>query len=692
MHMDENKYSVPRREGEKFRAYDVRVEETELDEFAQNGDDCIRVQHATRQGAFSVVSGKGPKAYLEERQPEPYCGFSPDSDSRWRKIYDAIDRAITDLNEDAFGDFYRGTDNVRLEIPLNQLTDIDFAEEIIEFDGDTFQKVGLNNRKAWVCEMFEYIQERIKTSLFSDSPIGVKAGKIRDSLAKKICGRQDVGCRFEIKDNVLILTVSCSRPRNLRNNIDTGAIITDGVLSFGSSDVPADVDDFDAGSIADENRMNSQKRIGAYFEILKDRCLIAWKEHKLLKLDIPGLLNSEFRDFMRLVDKINDEEGFENAFRLQSGYMFDLISALELKWKSIFQTPKEIKKENVDIPMVGQVDVHVPLATKAAFDKFGADISKKVDVDGYTFLFTPISISDNDYMECRFFVITPDGFFYPRLAYKSKSGVRWRVSSSVKPGSSYGKGSLSYASETIPIEEVDNVLNELEGSVDRRRRSEDFECDSGSLSEVDTYYTEGIRKRLPSPRFYHLSDIDPNSALCNKADVDRFFASNSVPEDFIPDFSRDPISSCVRTDGVTIEKYKHNYHEVQLLFHMASDGKGRVWVDHIEEIGGKITSFGTRKSVLVCGPFSVKPYQYNHDIGGLNPDKVTQWTKDCYVYDPRAGDNLNIKKTFIVSNDPARPIDTVLADIGYDYSDITPLFDRLPLIQAYRNARGIERK
>ncbi len=406
-----------------------------------------------------------------------------------------------------------------------------------------------------------------------------------------------------------------------------------------------------------------------------------------MKLNITGLLSKEFRDFMGLIESVNETEGFESAFRLQRGYIFELVSNLASKWKNIFKESKEIRKEDFDMPLAGNVSVCMPNATKIVLDRFGSGICRKVDVGGYSFLFTPVSksSSDNSYLECLFFVLTPDGFCYPRLAYKSRSGVRWKVSSYL---GTYGKGFSSYASETIPIDEVDSVLNELESSLDCSRIiSMNFDFSGDDAREIETYDREDVVKRLPLPGFYHLSDIDPNLALAHREDVDRFFGQNSVPNDFIPDFSKDPATVYVRMDGVRIEKYEHNYRGIQLHFDMASDIKGRVWVDHIQEVGGEITSFGTRKSVLLCGPFSVKPHQYDKDITGLNPAESVVVTKQ-YSFD----DGINIERTLVIEHDDTRPVDMVPSDIGYGYLDITPLFDRLPLIQAYRKARGIWRK
>ena len=74
-------------------------------------------------------------------------------------------------------------------------------------------------------------------------------------------------------------------------------------------------------------------------------------------------------------------------------------------------------------------EIYLPAATVAAIDKYGMDTVESIDKNGMKFLLNALTIDKNNqhlYPECLFYVLK-DGILYPRLAYRSKSTMKWRV-------------------------------------------------------------------------------------------------------------------------------------------------------------------------------------------------------------------------------------------------------------------------
>lgn len=121
--------------------------------------------------------------------------------------------------------------------------------------------------------------------------------------------------------------------------------------------------------------------------------------------------------------------------------------------------------------------------------------------------------------------------------------------------------------------------------------------------------------------------------------VEKMFLNEALYElmkksNFIPDFSQKPIMRYVKTDGeneIQIEVFKTISPEGDsLCWEMASDTKGRVYVDNIYDSMVGIDSYGTPKKKCNMGMLIYKPEDYYDQTFSI-PEKYIQHVDDCYV-------------------------------------------------------------
>jgi hypothetical protein len=98
---------------------------------------------------------------------------------------------------------------------------------------------------------------------------------------------------------------------------------------------------------------------------------------------------------------------------------------------------------------------------------------------------------------------------------------------------------------------------------------------------------------------------------------ERQFQSSKLPEGMNPDFSQEPIDSYSKGD-ITIEEYKvSNDKGDELVFAMASDGQGRVYIDNIYDPRVGMTDYGTHKEICQMGHLIYKPEDYSYQTFGI---------------------------------------------------------------------------
>ena len=189
-------------------------------------------------------------------------------------------------------------------------------------------------------------------------------------------------------------------------------------------------------------------------------------------------------------------------------------------------------------------EIYLPAATVESIDKYGMEIIESIDKNGMKFLLTPVTINRNDphlYPECLFYVLK-DGVLLPRLAYRSKSTMKWRVCPKREDNGEgqmiYGKGKYSYTTETIPFHELNLKLEKLleEGA---KFTEEGIVIENDP--EIDTYDNEVEPDTLPES-LKHLVNYEHNTAvLCTKEEYDYFsnaLKPENTPDSFVPDLLR----------------------------------------------------------------------------------------------------------------------------------------------------------
>ncbi len=180
----------------------------------------------------------------------------------------------------------------------------------------------------------------------------------------------------------------------------------------------------------------------------------------------------------------------------------------------------------------------------------------------------------------------------------------------------------------FPGEKVANALSKLSaGGLARSEMSRGLD-----LQAYDT-----IERRLPE----YIRDL-------NKSLKD---------SDIIPDFRQEGEWNTdvhAKLGVITREAVTHQVGGVTYEWHMASDIKGRVWIDRIRIADSKPTAYGTDQEMVFSGILTSKPLDYSSQTTGLPEGMFEKF------------------------------------DLNYD--DISLFLDQLAPIAQYRQARGITRR
>lgn len=332
-------------------------------------------------------------------------------------------------------------------------------------------------------------------------------------------------------------------------------------------------------------------------------------------------------------------------------------------------------------------EIYLPVATIAAIDKYGMEIVECIEKNGMKFLLTSLTINENNphlYPECLFYVLK-DGVLFPRLAYRSKSTMKWRVCpKKVDNGEGhmlYDKGNYSYTTETIPFNQLSLCLEKflVKGA---KFTVEDIIIESDP--EIDTYDKEVEPDTLPES-LKHLVNFDPNVAfLSTKEEYDYFsnaLKPENTPDGFVPDFSKPCLSSEKRYSELfgdfTVEKYRVNYNGIDFDFHMASDKfMGRIWIDKLERAdddGQFVNSYGISKKINGFKAHCLKPIEYVRQCSALNSNI-----------------DFDSKDGLILESDESKPFEVIV--ISDNYGDISEFLEKNKIIASYRRVKNIRRR
>jgi len=100
---------------------------------------------------------------------------------------------------------------------------------------------------------------------------------------------------------------------------------------------------------------------------------------------------------------------------------------------------------------------------------------------------------------------------------------------------------------------------------------------------------------------------------------------------FIPDFNQDPVKKYIKTDGqnkIKIEVFENKSPEGDTLYwEMATDDKGRTYIDNIYDPTVGIDSYGTPNKKTNMGMLIYKPEDYNEQVAFV-PKKYTENLED----------------------------------------------------------------
>lgn len=276
------------------------------------------------------------------------------------------------------------------------------------------------------------------------------------------------------------------------------------------------------------------------------------------------------------------------------------------------------------------------------------------------------------------------GQMLARFYYHSKSGGGWRSSPGLLPSGHFSKGGRGaeaesaqseygqYAQTTKPAEDLSALLD---AQVQRQLSAANGDPRMAFTGVTNGYLRELVpEEKINSEQGFKLADeisFKPIDAIGLGAYVSGVgFRGNAkrmreslraieLPVGFEPDFSGEPLKAYSAEHAVAgatkIEVFASELEGRAVEWHVAHDLKeNRVWVDHIAYRDSGLTTYGTRKEVILAGALSAKPFDYVQQIEGMEVGR--DWTP-----------------------------------VSATYGDVTATLDRIPAIERYRQARDIHR-
>lgn len=321
-------------------------------------------------------------------------------------------------------------------------------------------------------------------------------------------------------------------------------------------------------------------------------------------------------------------------------------------------------------------------ATNALMKLYEFFPRQKVEIDGREFLLSDI-VKTSRYSYAIMYTSINEGngpMVVPRFLYKSQSDGGWRVGYGIDKKGRFikeaDKKEWHYTQETKLDAEILEALDNSGVVADNGQDLEKhllsifstqnaFSDESDSRHEISYYHNQDIDKTIAPMRYLSAGFLDENTKqslvdagyrsigdYLNRLDT----AFDKLPG-FIPNFKQPPLSIEKRDHTllgqVNIEHYAAHLGQEPIVWSIASDQKGRVWIDNIRLVNNKISSYGTPSRVFDAGVLTSKPLEYAKQSSGLS--------------------------------------DSERISFNQKYYDITPVLDNLLPVRAYRNARDIFR-
>jgi hypothetical protein len=311
-------------------------------------------------------------------------------------------------------------------------------------------------------------------------------------------------------------------------------------------------------------------------------------------------------------------------------------------------------------------------------------IEKTIDVAGYKFHMGPI-FENNGQLFSFMMVDKGSGILMPRLVYKSSSGGGWKSTPGESPGGNISKGDFlkAYTTEGDLVGPIAKYLGQKDKDKGRILRygsqpyTEFFGYGSELRAQVDTYSEEVGRD--PHPLSYdfgvfHKENLAPGKyrSLSATKDIGLMNDNFAGMPGLMPSFGS--VISTRKAEHTlfgecTYESFRSNYKGYQLEWEFGQDHLGRVWIQSIDVLPRRVTSYGNHADVLITGILTSKPIEYTEQATGLN---------------------LSGRHNNYSTRGPEEGV--ILEDAIHPYVDITPLLDNMLPIQEYRRARNVYRK
>lgn len=159
-----------------------------------------------------------------------------------------------------------------------------------------------------------------------------------------------------------------------------------------------------------------------------------------------------------------------------------------------------------------------------------------------------------------------------------------------------------------------------------------------------------------------LDDLNnPNTPECFKVFAQKYheglseffeygFASKfpgGCPESLIPDFSKEKIIDSYQKGDINIEEYEVKSPEGDnLVFSMAQDKKGRVYIDNIYDPRVGMNDYGTLNKICQMGHLVYKPEDYKEQVFGIPEKYIKPGSSENYVDISALWENIPIVKKY----------------------------------------------
>lgn len=298
-------------------------------------------------------------------------------------------------------------------------------------------------------------------------------------------------------------------------------------------------------------------------------------------------------------------------------------------------------------------------ATNALMKMYEFFPRQKIEIDGREFLLSDVVQSSRYSYAVMYTSITKGNkpMIVPRFLYKSQSDGGWRVGYGIDEKGRFikeaDKKEWHYTQET----KLDpKILEALDNSGAITNNGQDlekhllsifstqnaFSDESDSRHEISYYHNPDIDALIAPVRYLSAGFLDKEGSeklkdagyrsvgdYLNRLDI----VFDKLPG-FMPDFHQPPLTIEKRghtlLGQVNVEYYPAHLGSEPIVWSIASDQHGRVWIDNIRLVNNKVSSYGTSSRVFDAGVLTSKPLEYAEQSSGLTDNERTRFNNEYY--------------------------------------------------------------